>query len=101
MRRVFASILLIIVVSLGASPSAARAEGNTITIEQNGYTYTCSTQASERENLRLKINEVQYTCYSEAAERTRQDAGFFVVVMSIVLVVVIVTMFIVELYAYY
>ena len=89
MRRVFASILLIIVVGLGLSPSAARAEGNTITIEQNGYAYTCSTQMTERENMRLKINEVQYTCYSEAAEQTRQNAGFSLILMGVVAVVVI------------
>ena len=64
MRRFCASILIVLVLAIGGA-SAAHAEGRTITIEQGGYTYTCSTEAQPKENMKMKVDGVQYTCYSE------------------------------------
>lgn len=79
MRRFFASLMLAIVIGLGLGATTAHAEGNTITVEQGKFTYTCTTEVQPKESMKLKIDGVQYTCYSpdkEASDNANNTFGF-------------------------
>ncbi|MGE5298417.1 MAG: hypothetical protein ACM3KF_00055 [Acidobacteriota bacterium] len=82
MRKFLAGSALAMVIALGGlglSATTAHAEGNTITVEQGKFTYTCTTEVQPKESMKLKIDGVQYTCYSpdkEASDNANNTFGF-------------------------
>ncbi len=84
MRKFLAGSALAMMLSLGGlglGATTAHAEGKTITVEQSGYTYSCSTEVQEKQSMQIKVDGVQYTCYSPEREASNNSNTIFAFVL--------------------
>ena len=73
MKRLFAGILLALVMSLGLSAPLAHADGETITINKGEYAYECTTGATDKVHFNEVIGEKYYNCWSEQRAKDEAD----------------------------
>lgn len=73
MKRLFAGILLTLVIGFGLSAPLAHADGETITINKGEYAYECTTGATDKVHFNEVIGEKYYNCWSEQRAKDEAD----------------------------